>query len=374
MNIGICLRTWGDKGGIGIYSRNLIEALLALDIKNQYVLFYNNRAHLGQFSYYKNVKELYVSAPGKLLWDQMVIPYYAAREHVTLLFHTKFTVPLLAPCKTVTVLHGSERFVYPQFSHKSDILYFKMIYPYYLRRATALISVSENVRKDIIRFININPEKVKTIHLSANDIFRKIDDLYFLESIREKYALPNRFILNIGLIYPGKNIPNLLKAFKLVRQKEDIKLVIVGSGRRMYSQDLELIQEFGLQEDVFLPGYIDQQDLVAVYNLAELFAFPSLYEGFGIPILESMACGCPVIASKTGSLPEIAGDAAQYVTPWDVEDIAQAICRVLADSHFRQELIQRGFEQAQRFSWATCARQTLQVFEEIAGDNLSRAT
>lgn len=365
MNIGVCLRTWGEKGGIGVYSRHLLEALLLLDTENQYTLFYSDKTHLGQFSHYENVKELHVQAPGKFLWDQMAVPYYAKKEHVTLLFHTKFAVPLLAPCKTVMVLHGSERFVYPQFSHKSDIFFFKTIYPQYLRKATAIISVSENARKDIIHFLHIDPKKVKTIHLAVSEHFCKIDDTSYLESIRKKYALPARFLLNVGLIYPGKNIPNLLRAFRLVRQEEDIKLVIVGSGRRMYRQDLELIEHLELQQDVFLPGYIAHQDLAAVYNLAESVVFPSFYESFPAIPLESMACGCPVVISHTGGAPEAAGEAARYVDPWNVEDIANGIRDVLTNSQLRQTLIQQGFAQAQRFSWNTCARQTLQVFEDI---------
>ena len=366
MRIGICLRTWGEKGGIGVYSHNLLEAMLSIDSRHEYILFYQSKAHLGQFSSYKAVKELYVPAPGKWLWDQLAIPWYAAREKVDVLFHTKFAVPLLAQCKTVMVLHGSERFIYPQFSHKSDVLFFKTIYPFCLRRSTCIISVSENSRRDIIKFLNINPYKVKTVYLAVSELFKIINDVILLENIRKKYGLPSRFILNVGLMYPGKNIPNLLRAFKRVRERENIKLVIAGGGRRMYKNDLALIHELQLDDDVYLPGYIPQQDLAAVYNLAELFVFPSFYESFGLVSLEAMACGCPVVVSRTGGAPEAAGDAAVYVDPLNVEEITTSILRVLTSPSLRRCLIEKGFENVSRFSWVKTARQTLDVLEALA--------
>jgi glycosyltransferase involved in cell wall biosynthesis len=365
MKIGVCLRTWGEKGGIGVYSRNLTEALLALDTKNQYVLFYHTKTALGRFHQYEHVKEVHVSAPGKFLWDQQAVPAYAKKEKVDTIFHTKFAVPLLTKCKTVMVLHGSERFVYPQFSHKSDILFFKTVYPFYLRGATAIISVSENARNDIIHFLKIDPAKIRTIHLAPSKVFRKIDDQSILASVRNKYRLPDRFILNVGRIYPGKNIPNLLRAFSLIREKEDIKLVISGFGYRMYKNDLNMIHKLRLENDVFLPGYIPHEDLVAVYNLAEMVVFPSFYESFPAIPLESMACGCPIVISRTGGSPEAAGDAARYVDPWDVEDIAHGINDLLTNPQLRQELVQRGFAHAQRFSWEKCAQETLTLLESI---------
>jgi glycosyltransferase involved in cell wall biosynthesis len=356
----------GGKGGHRVYTRHLLEALLSIDSKNHYVLFFQDNAHLGRFGCHANVQEIYVPTRAKWLWDQLAMPYHAAKEKVNVLFHTKFAVPLLTSCKTAMVLHGSERFVYPEFSHKSDILFFKTIYPLYLRRATAIISVSENARRDIIRFLHIDPQKVKTIHLAPAEYFRRVDDGSFLESIREKYALPQRFILNVGLIYPGKNIPNLLKALKLVRQQEDVRLVIAGSGRRMYTDDLTLIHGLGLKDHVILPGYIPHEDLVAVYNLAEIFVFPSFYESFGLVSLEAMACGCPVVVSRTGGAPEAAGDAAVYIDPHNVQEIADAMLRVLTDAELRRTLIAKGFQNAGRFSWKHTACETLAALEALA--------
>jgi glycosyltransferase involved in cell wall biosynthesis len=365
MKIGFCLRTWGEKGGIGVYSRSLLKAMLALDSKNQYLLFFQDKNHLSQLSDHKNVREFYLSSPGKLLWDQMVVPFYAAREEVDILIHPKLTVPMLAKSKTVMVLHGSEWFVYPEFSYRSNIIYIKTIFPLYLRRASAIISVCENARKDVIRFLNIDPNKVWTIPLAADEHFRRIDDKALLRSVQKKYGLPERFILNVCLISPGKNISNLLRSLSLVNQHINLNLVIAGIGHRMFQDDIDLIEKLGLKEKVLLPGYIPHEDLVAVYNLADAVVFPSFYECFPSIPLQANACGCPVVTSHTGGTPEAAGDAALYINPLDVEDIAKAITTVLTDDGLREDLIEKGYQNVKRFTWETTARKTLDLLESL---------
>ncbi len=366
MRIGICVRTWGEKGGIGVYSRSLLDAMIPMEPRHHYCLFFQDGRHLGRFRAHGNVTEIVVRAPDKWSWDQAAVPYRAAREKVDVIFHTKFAVPLFTRRKTVMVLHGSERFVYPQFSTRTDILFFRTIYPFYLRRATAIISVSENARRDIVRFLGIDQEKVRTIHLAPSAAFRRIEDREVLEAVRRKYRLPGRFILNVGLIYPGKNIPNLLRALKQVRRQEDVKLVIAGTGRRMYKREMALIHDLGLDDAVVLPGYVPHEDLVGFYNLAGAVTFPSFYESFPAIPLEANACGCPVVISRSGGSPEAAGDAAKYVDPLDVDGIARAVLDVLTDPALREDLIRKGFENAKRFSWAKTARQTLDLLESLA--------
>ena len=214
MKIAICARTSGEKGGIGVYTRSLLDSMLPLASNHEFVVFYSNRTDIGRFRHLSNVQEIFVPAKAKLLWDQVVTHYHAAKHGVDLIFHPKMSVPLVTTAKTVLVLHGSERFVYPQFSHKSDLLYFKTLYRLYMKRATGIISVSHNAAKDLIGFWNINPRKVTTVHLAPAPYFRKLDDCAALQAVRRQYNLPLRFILNVGLIYPGKNIPNLLRALK----------------------------------------------------------------------------------------------------------------------------------------------------------------
>jgi glycosyltransferase involved in cell wall biosynthesis len=366
MKIAICARTSGEKGGIGVYTRSLLDNMLPLASNHEFIVFYSNRTDIGRFRYLSNVQEMVVPAKTKLIWDQVVTPYHAAKLGVDLIFHPKMSAPLLTKTKSVLVLHGSERFVYPQFSHKSDLLYFKTLYRLYMKRATGIISVSDNAAKDLIQFWNINPSKVRTVHLAPAPYFRELDDCAAVEAVRCKYNLPKRFILNVGLIYPGKNIPNLLRALKKVREHNDVKLVLAGTGRRLYEGDLRQVHELGLQDHVLLPGYVPHEDLVAFYNLAEAVVFPSFYESFGLISLEAMACGCPVVVSRTGGAPEAAGDAAIYVDPANAISIAEGIIRVLVEPQLRSELREKGLQNAKRFSWEKTAGKTLEVFESLA--------
>lgn len=365
MKIAICARTFGEKGGIGVYTRNLLDAMLPIARQHEFLVFYSEKAHLGRFSHLSNVHEMFIAAKTKLLWDQIITPYYAAKHGMDLIFHPKMSVPLLTKAKTVLVLHGSERFVYPQFSYKSDMIYFRTLYPLYMKRATAIISVSHNAAKDVVRFLSVDPGKVTTVHLAQGPYFRKIDDRAYVETVRRKYNLPRRFILNVGLIYPGKNIPNLLRALKRVREQEDVDLVIAGSGRRLYKEDLRQVDELGLNAHVFLPGYVPHEDLVGFYNLAEAVVFPSFYESFPAIPLEAMACGCPVVTSPTGGTPESAGEAALYVPPTDDVSLTTAILRLLREPELRSKLTQKGLQNVKRFSWQNTARQTLDVFGSL---------
>ena len=365
MKIGICLRTWDEKGGIGAYTRNLMQAMLSMDSKNQYVLFYNNKAHVGLFNRYESVKERFVPAYGKVMWDQVASPWYAQKEDVDVIFHTKLTVPLLTRKKTVMVLHGTERFFFPKAHPKTDRLYFRTIYPQYLKKASVIIADSERARQDVINLLGIDPKKIKTVHLAGDPAFHLIKDEVFLNNIRNKYRLPERFIIYVGHVYPGKNVGRLFKAFKQVREHHDIKLVMVGALRWKFQDDLNLIKTLHIEDHIQMLGYVPLEDLVGLYNLAELTAFPSLYECFPAIPLDANACGCPVVTSHTGGTPEAAGDAAVYVNPMDVDGIAKAISTVLEDAALRKDLIDKGFRNAKRFSWQKTAQATLAAIESL---------
>lgn len=365
MKIGICVRSWEELGGIGVYTRNIVTNLLNLDQKNQYFLFFANKESLGKFSDYQNVREVYVPSKGKLMWDQAAIPWYAKKVGVDVIFHTKLTIPVFTCKKTLMVLHGTERFLYSDFHPKSDRLYFRTIYPQFLKRASAIIAVSERARQDIIKLVSIEPEKVKTIYLAVDPIFRVIKSESYLDQIRKKYKLPTKFVVYVGHIYPGKNMGRLFKAFARVRKKHDIRLVVAGAMRWKYNEDMEFINSLNLENSVHLLGYVPHDDLVGLYNLAEMTAFPSYYESFPAIPLEANACGCPVVTSRTGGTPESAGDAAVYVDPMEVDDITGAILHVLENKDLRNDLVQKGFKNVKRFSWHKTAQKTLAVLESL---------
>ncbi len=367
MRIGVMLRSIDEKQGIGIYTQNLLKELLDLDKDNEYVFFYRKKSNLGRYSNYPNVQERYVNIPTKLLWDQIAIPYLAKKEKIDLIFHTKFTIPLFTNCKTIMVLHGSGWFVRPDIYPWHDIFYIRFAMPLYCKKADMIISNSNLTTNDFINILGVDRDKIRTIHLAADDIFKPIKETTVLKEAKEKYNLPERFILTVTKYFPGKNFGNLLYAFQKCHKHVPHKLVVVGKDCHKYKDDYK-IGSMGLADDIEFVGWIEQKDLVALYNLADLFVFPSLYEEFGIPLVEAMACGCPVVTSNTAAPPEIVGDAGLLINPTEPEAISEAMTKILSNEKLRQELIQKSLQRSSRFSWKECAKETLALFKSLENE------
>lgn len=367
MKIGIMLRHINEKGGVVIYTENLLRILFKIDIKNQYILIYKDKKFLGKFSGYPNVREMAIKTPTKLLWDQIAIPWIAMKEKLDIIFNPKLSVPLFARCKTVFVFHGAEQFAYPEIFRLYDRIYFTIAMPLFCKKADIIISPTEKGIKDIVYYLGINPSKIKAIHHGLNKQFINFDNSkLFLEGIRSKYNLPGKYILFVGGLTPLKNIGNVLRAFHRIKESlPDYKLVLIGFKRWKYEQDMELIKKLELENDVIFTGWVQDEDMPALYSLADLLIFPSLYEGFGIPLLEAMACGCPIITSNAGGLAEVAGEAAIFVNPHNVNDISNAMFNIIKDNNLRQGMIERGYKQVKNFRWEKCAREVLDIFEQI---------
>ena len=364
VRIGMMLRHFGQPGGIGMYTRNIIAALLKMDQRNQYLLCYRYPEQLGGYSRYPNVQEFVVQAPNKLWWDQIAIPRLAEREHLDLIFNPKLSVPLFTKCKTTFVMHGAEQFAVPYGFKWHDRMYFTIAERMYCKKADAIIVMTHTGSKDIAHYVGADPNKLRVIPESYNELCQVLDEEQALR-IREKHRLPERYILFIGGLNPIKNLKNILKAYHKICHSFPHKLVVVGFRRWKYSEDLHLISELGLRDRVFFTGFVPDEDISAVYNLADVFVFPSLYEGFGMPVLEAMACGCPVITTDKGCSPEVGGGAAILVNPYDPQQIADAIEKVLTDNELRERLIAKGLIRASEFSWDKCARETLELFESL---------
>lgn len=372
MKIGVMLRSIDEKQGIGVYTQNIMDHLLRLDTENEYVLFYRSQQFLGRYADYDHVREKLVTAPNKLIWDQVKIPLEARRERLDLIFHTKFTVPLFTGSKTVMVLHGSEWFVYPKAYKFLDRTYVRAMMHRYCDKATSIISNSEMTKGDFVNLLGVSPDKIKTTLFGYDSRFGPIDDSALLERVRDRYHLPNEFILFVGRIYPGKNFGNLIQAFSEIHTRIPHKIVVAGHPRYDYEGDLAKVETLGLQDKVLFTGWVPQEDLVAFYNLADVFVLPSFYEGFGIPVVEAMACGCPVVASQAGALPEVAGGAALLVDPNNPGEIATAIISSLTDERLKRQLVRQGLQRAKAFSWEKCARQTLEVLEYVGNSKSDR--
>jgi glycosyltransferase involved in cell wall biosynthesis len=372
MRIGLMLRAFDEKGGVGVYTRNIVEELLRIDRRNQYVLLYRNRENLGRFSDHENVTERWVRGGSKAAWDQISIPLACRREKVDVLFHPKFTAPLLAPCKVVMVVHGADWFMpeQAQFYGKLDVRYIRTVMPWYFRKCSVVISVSELTTDNFNSVLRLPAGKVKTVYFGPARHFARVTDRDRLQEVRSRYGLPEEYVLTLTKRGGGgrKNLGNLLEAYARYHASvpDPRQLVIGGKDCHLYRGEYS-IPEDGYGADIVFPGWMDQQDLPVVYSAASLYLYPSNLEAFPIPLTEAMACGTPIVTSDINGLEEIAGDAALLVDPTNPQEIASAVGRVLADPTLKESLSARGLERAQKFTWDRCASRTLAILEEVGG-------
>jgi glycosyltransferase involved in cell wall biosynthesis len=374
MRIGVMMRAADEKFGIGTFSKNIVAALLERDRENEYVLFHGSEAGAGRFAGRPNVREQVVRAPGKAWWDQVAVPIAAARAGVDVLYHTKFTVPFLARCKTVMVAHGMSWFTHPElYKNKLDLFYIRVMMPLYCRRADAILSNSQLTTEDYARILKVPRWKLHTVPYAADGRFRRVTDAVALAAVRARYQLPERFMLTVGRYDPRKNVETLIEAFARSSARErGVQLVIVGRGSERYGVECR-IAERGLADVIRFPGYVEQTDLPAFYSLAEAFLFPSVYEEFGIPLCEAMGCGCPIVASNTGAIPEITGGIGVLEDPFDAPAMARGIDRLLTDAAFRDDLVARGRERAEFYTYERCAAETLAVLEAVGQGRVTAA-
>ena len=270
-------------------------------------------------------------------------------------------LPPLVHCRSVVTIHDCIHLMFPQYlPNRLAFTYARTSMALAADRATRVLTVSESSKADIIRFFGTEPSKIDVIYNAYDERFgiEPVED--DVVRVRERYQLHDEFILYAGNVKPHKNLERLIRAFARVRAQEgneDLRLVLIGDDVGRYASLRRTADEAGVRQDVRFFGFVPHQTLAALYRMATLFAFPSLYEGFGLPPLEAMACGTPVVTSRISSLPEVVGDGALLVDPYSEEEIAQAIARVLDDEDLRRRLVERGLERAAGFSWERSARQ-----------------
>ena len=373
MRIGIMLRSMDEKGGVGVYSRNIVKELLGLDSKNEYLLFYANPANLGSFSQHKEVKEIWVRGSNKAYWDQIAIPNACRKEKINLLFHPKFTVPLFAPCKAVMVVHGADWLIpeQAQFYTWSDVKYMQMMLPLYFMKSAAVISVSQETTDNFNKILKLPEGKVQTIYFAPARNFKRITDPEILQAAKAKYNLPDYFILTLTKRKGGgrKNLGHVFEAYSRYNQQtnDPHKLVIGGKDCYLFRDEYGIPTD-GYGKNILFPDWIDQADMPAVFSLASLYLYPSNLEAFPIPLTEAMACGTPILTSNVNGLKEIAGDAAILIDPNDTESIANGISQILSDTNLRETLSRKGLERSSLFTWDLCASKTLELLERVASN------
>ena len=288
-------------------------------------------------------------------------------ENTDLFFGTNFRAVFADNVKTVITIHDMAHEYFPEtIKDSATLTYLKDQLPEVARKADRIIAVSETTRDDIIRFLAVDPGKIRVVFNGVESRFRQIADTDLLTRLRDRYGLPDKFMLYVGAIQPRKNISGIVEAYaRLCERNVCSHHLVIAGGDCWKSEGLKTqIAALNLQDKVHFLGYVDDSDLPGLYNLADQFVFPSFYEGFGLPVLEAMACGIPVLTSKTSALSEVAGDAAILVDPHSVDEIAYAMERLALDAELRKNCIDKGLQRARLFSWERCAEETLAVLQE----------
>ena len=306
----------------------------------------------------------------RILWEQAVQPWRARRERLDLLHAPVYVGPVIAPCPLVVTVHDLSFYLYPELFQPMNRLYLQVAARRSVRQARAVIADSMSTARDIARILDIAEGDITVIPAGVGQEMRPIADQARLAAFRAAHGLPERFILFLGTLEPRKNVPLLLEAYAQLAGSSaiDHSLVIAG-GKGWYYESIEAtVDRLGLWGKVIFPGFVPEVELCLWYNAADLFVFPSLYEGFGLPPLEAMACGTPVIVSSASSLPEVVGDAGLVVPADDASALASAMGQVLNDEAYRRELARAGLRRAQSYSWRTTALRTCELYHRLLGD------
>jgi glycosyltransferase involved in cell wall biosynthesis len=364
MKIALMLRNLGQKGGINVYTINVVSNLLRLDQKNEYLILYQDKAQLGAFSQYENAKEVVLRAPNKLLWDQVVVPRFLSKEGVDLVFNPKHTVPIFGGCKKTMVIHGAEQLEITSAFPFVNRIYTALTMPFYARRSNIVITTTQTGVDDLSRHLKMPESKFRFFYEGAHERFKRIEDEDSLP-VCNALGLPEKFILFVGGLTPIKNFGRIVEAYSTLIQKHDYALVVVGFNRFKFEREVATASELVKDNKIIFTGFVPDEDLPALYSQAELLIFPSLYEGFGLPALEAMSCGCPVVTSTKGCTKEVTGDAAVLVDPYDPSDICDGMLRVIEDPELRANMVKLGLNRSSEFSWEKAAQELLALFDEM---------
>lgn len=369
MRIAIDASTLSTQGGPRAYVLGLLDALGRIGRDNDYVVFYNDFAHLGRFPWAREIV-----LPGKSplcrLWrEHVALPLACRREKVDLLHGPKSAIPFWSSCPTVVTLHDLIPITHPETETRAAQLYWRLQIPIAARRSHFIITDSGHARQEIVDMFGIPDRRIAVTPLGYPVAMDEPYDEARAVKVRQRFGLPDSYILYVGTIQPRKNLGMLIEAYNRLRREgvTEKKLVIAGRKGWLYDALFARISALGLESDVVFTGFVPDEDLPGLYDGACLFVYLSLFEGFGLPPLEAMARGVPVVTSNTTSLPEVVGDAGITVRPDNLEDIVAGMGSVLTDAGRAEQLRQLGKIRARQFSWERTARETLAIYRQVAG-------
>jgi glycosyltransferase involved in cell wall biosynthesis len=366
MKIAIDVHSLGTQsGGNETYCRQLLRGLAQYPGTNQYELFYTDPSALSELGIGAPVFHFTPIPKNPIIRICAVLPRLLARMKPDL-FHAQYVLPPFVKTRTVLAIHDLAHEHFPEFFHPVEALRMKKLVRWSAKRASHIMTISEFSAADIARRFDIPRERITVAHLAASPDFHPRDKAQTQEYLARRYGLTFPFILYVGRIQARKNLPRLVEAYaRLRKQGLEAKLVLVGKKDWQSGQLLEKIKELGLEDSVVFPGFVPFEDLPIFYNAAEVFVFPSFFEGFGLPVVESMASGVPTITSIGSSLEEVAGDGALLIDPGDTDSITDALGKVLGDPGLRQDLAVRGLKRSKEFTAGNLAEKALTVYRSL---------
>jgi glycosyltransferase involved in cell wall biosynthesis len=369
-----------QRTGTETYSLHLIHALIGLGSDHRFRLYANGALPARLFREAGDARSPTLgggasarvevrSIPFPRMWTHVRLSVEIAAHPPDLLFVPAHVLPLIHGRRSVVTVHDLGFRVYPDAHPARDRRYLAWSTAWNARRSTAVVADSRATRSDLIRAYGVAESKVHVVYLGRDESLAPVRDPRVLEAARVRYGIGPRYLLYVGTLQPRKNLGRAVEAYARLAAApamHGVQLVLAGKRGWLYAELFAQVERLGLEGKVLFPGYVEEADLAALYSGALGYVYPSLYEGFGIPVLEAQACGVPIMTSNNSSLPEVAGDAALLVDPTDVDAIADAMLRLATDEALRAALVERGFANVKRFSWEKCAQETLAVLEAVA--------
>lgn len=366
MRIGIDASRTGvrHRTGTELYSLRLIQELLAQDHEDELVLYFRSPPRETDFPLREGVEVRVI--PFTRLWTHVRLSWEMLTQPPDLLFVPAHVLPVIHPSRCVVTIHDLG-YLYHRRAHRSlDWTYLYLSTRYNARSATKVIADSDATKRDLVTHYGVDPGKISTVYLAHDERFRPVEDSNLMESVKGKYGISGDYLLCVGTIQPRKNLAGALGAYAALKRrlKKAPKLVLVGKRGWLSEGIFKQVKATGISDDVIITGYVADEDLPAILSGAIALVFVSLYEGFGLPALEAMACGTPVIASNVSSLPEVVGEAGLLVDPHNSRAISDAMVEVTTNAGLRQQMRERGLARASMFSWKRCGADTLRVLRE----------
>jgi glycosyltransferase involved in cell wall biosynthesis len=367
LRIAIDARKLRDYG-IGTYVRNLLRHLSRLDHTTEYVVLCREQDASITSELGENFRAVTEASPAYSVREQLRVPLDLRRERVDLFHAPHYVLPPLTPCKSIVTIHDCIHLRFPQYlPNRLAYAYARTSLWVATHRSNRVLTVSEASKRDILRYFSVPPSKIDVIHNAIDERFGETPTDEEIARVRERYQLEDRFVLYAGNIKPHKNLERLIEAFHTLRKVgfEEVKLLIIGDEISKYATLRRAVHKYKLHKHVRFFGFVPDKTLAILYRLAGVFVFPSLYEGFGLPPLEAMASGTPVITSNVSSLPEVVGDAAFLIDPYDADAIADAMRRVLSEPALRADLRERGLRRVREFSWERSVARVREIYGEV---------